>query len=451
MSANQVSEKNELKDWADILRKLVNECLIPSSSSADSEAKNTTSDFDSFHKIFDIQKLYTNLEDEITLKYWNGNNVRNVLTDEEEAKDLFHLVCDAGDIVEKKIGAVLAVSFSGIISARLDSNYRTILEMLEWSNEALPEGFKSNQFLVLRIAECYVEFGKVRHGGTRTRMPKIDDLNDLMAKAKLEEEERKTDYSVYLHLFLVDSVAQLPPYLLSNELTEYSDWLEEVENSTKKKALARFSYYSSRVAYSQNKLDEAIIYAMDALQAAPARSGDFINQCRQHLLALEQEKAARSIIKSESVKESVKESVDKAGARLDIMLKEAHSEFNYRISEVKDEMEENVTAFRKDIRSDIKDSLLRVIEILGIFLAVASVAVTAVGGISVGDSIWQSLGIFALGYLAIVSLFFILRLMVIKPLIVVRQDSRNIKKQAENPQTIDATSVVISKGNNALF
>lgn len=429
MPANHTSENRELKDWADTLGEHVTECLIPLKTSSDSKDKNTTFDLDSFHQFFDVQKLYTNLEDEITLKYLNGNNIRNVLSDGEEAKDLLKLVRDAGDILEKNIGAVLAVSFSGIISARLDSNYRTVLEMLEWSNEALPEGFKSNQFLVLRIAECYTEFGKVRHGGTRVRLPSIDDLNDLMAKAKPEEEEQKTDYSVYLHLFLIDSVAQLPPYLLSNELAEYSSWLEEVENETKKKALARFSYYSSRVAYSQNKLDEAIIYAMDALQAAPARSGDFINRCRQHLLTLEQEKAARSIIKSESVKESV----DAAGVRLRLMLDEAQSEFDNKISNIEKKMDKDVAQVIRDMRGDIKDSLLRVIEILGIFLAVAGVVVTEVGGLTAGNSLGQTLTIYIVGNSTILMLFLFLRFMVLKPLIV----SRRKNNQAEASHSHD--------------
>lgn len=429
MSANHTSENRELKDWANTLSEHVTECLIPLRTSSDSKDKNTTFNLDSFHQVFDVQKLYTNLEDEITLKYLNGNNIRNVLSDGEEAKDLLKLVRDDGDILEKNIGAVLAVSFSGIISARLDSNYRTVLEMLEWSNEALPEGFKSNQFLVLRIAECYTEFGKVRHGGTRVRLPSIDDLNDLMAKAKPEEEEQKTDYSVYLHLFLIDSVAQLPPYLLSNELAEYSSWLEEVENETKKKALARFSYYSSRVAYSQNKLDEAIIYAMDALQAAPARSGDFINRCRQHLLTLEQEKAARSIIKSESVKESV----DAAGVRLRRMLDEAQSEFDNKISNIKKTMDKDVAQVIRDMRGDIKDSLLRVIEILGIFLAVAGVVVTEVGGLTAGNSLGQTLTIYIVGNSTILMLFLFLRFMVLKPLIV----SRRKNNQAEASHSHD--------------
>lgn len=416
MSVSHTSENREskeIKDWADTLNEHVTECLMPSSDSSDRKDKNIPLGLDSFHQVFDVQKLYRKLEDDITLKYFNGNNFRNVLSEEKKTQDLLNLMRDAGDTVEKKIGAVLAVSLSGIISARYDSNYRTVLEMLEWSNEALPEGFKSNQFLVLRIAECYTEFGKVRHGGTHTRLPGIDDLNDFMAEAKLEEEEQKTDYAVYLNLFLIDSVAQLPPHLLSNELAEYSSWLEEVENETKERAPARFSYYLSRVAYSQNKLDEAIIYAMDALQAAPARSGDFINRCRQHLLALEQEKAARYIIKSESVKEAVEESVAKADEKLQDMLNEAQSKFDDKISEVEIKM-----------REDTKDSLLRVIEILGIFLAVAGVVATEVGGLTAGNSLGQTLTIYIVGNATVLMLFLFLRFMVLKPLVVRRRENK---------------------------
>ena len=163
----------------------------------------------------------------------------------------------------------------------------------------------------------------------------------------------------------------------------------------------------SRSAYAQGDLDQAISYAIEALQAAPAIDIGFIPQCRQYLITLEQEKVASETI--------VEKSTEKLEPKLNNLLNE------------------QATAFKDTIHAEIKESLLRVIEILGIFLAVASVAVTAVGGISVGDSIWQSLGIFALGYLTIVSLFLFLRVMVTKPLIEIR------RKQAQQTKAKTTT------------
>ena len=164
----------------------------------------------------------------------------------------------------------------------------------------------------------------------------------------------------------------------------------------------------SRSAYAQGNLDQAISYAIEALQAARATDRAFIPQCRQYLITLEQEKVASETI------------VAKATEKLDPKLN--------------DLLKEQATTFKDTIHAEIKESLLRVIEILGIFLAVASVAVTAVGGISVGDSIWQSIGIFALGYLTIVSLFLFLRLMVTKPLNEIR------RRQAQQAKTKSETT-----------
>lgn len=399
-------------------------------------------------------RLYGKLEELLIREQSDGNSIRRILTNEEDADLLVESLHNSkkygdADLDQRfhEIGAVLAVAFAGVISARLDDNYKAIGWMYEWCVNRFGDGHNPENFTFLTAARYYRDFGEYRYASISLSAPRSEwpalpsgeeskqdrsggpeviygDLNRLLQKAEQESEEAAEkiaeEYTKRLHLFVVEAIAQLPPYL-TEEVNRYTNFLDVLKRSDMVEH-NRFSYILSRAAYAQDRLDEAIALAIKALQSAPAGDRAFIAQCRQYLLTLEQEKVARTTI--------VANSKDELRPELDALLEKNKQD-------MKQEMNKQSEAFQKTVHQEIKESLLRVIEILGIFLAVASVAVTAVGGISVGDSIWQSLGIFALGYLSIVSLFFILRLMVGEPLIGARKDSRDDNRQAENHKPSD--------------
>lgn len=362
----------------------------------------------------EIGKLYPGLEETLVREHSESNSIRRVLNNPEDADKLLNellpkLAADQANEENKEVIATLVVTISGVISARLDGNYEVVGRMITWCEKTLAKGYSTEDFSILKAAKYYHAFGRYRYTSTigksqeGSNLPSSDDLDELLKSVRQESYDSE-DYAKYrnrLRLFMLDGLAQLPPYL-SKEIEEYSDWLDDLKKSEGAKG-HRFLFNLSRSAYAQGNLDQAIGYAIEALQAAPSIDIAFIPQCRQYLITLEQEKVASETI------------VEKATEKLEPKLN--------------DLLNKQATAFKDTTHAEIKESLLRVIEILGIFLAVASVAVTAVGGISVGDSVWQSLGIFALGYLTIVSLFFFLRLMVTKPLIEIR------RKQAQQAKT----------------
>lgn len=406
-------------------------------------------------------RLYGELEESLIREQSDGNSIRRILTNEEDADRLVESLHNSDkyrdadlDQRSKEIGAVLAVAFAGVISARLDDNYKAIGWMYEWCVNRFGDGHNPENFTFLTAARYYHDFGEYRYASISLSAPRSEwpalpsgeepgqdrsggpdviygDLNRLLQKAEQESEEVAEkiaeDYTKRLHLFVVEAIAQLPPYL-TEEVNRYTNFLDVLKQSDMAEH-NRFSYILSRAAYAQDRLDEAIALAIKALQSAPAGDRTFIAQCRQYLLTLEQEKVARTTI--------VANSKDELRPELDALLEENKQDMKQEMDDQSEAFQKTVDTVQKTVEKEIKESLLRVIEILGIFLAVASVAVTAVGGISVGDSIWQSLGIFALGYLAIVSLFFILRLMVFGPLIVARKDSRDDNRQAENHKPSD--------------
>lgn len=362
----------------------------------------------------EIGKLYYVFEDTLVLEQSEGNSIRRVLNNPEDADQLLNvllskLAAHQANEEDKEVVATLFITISGVISARLDGNYEVVGQMISWCEKTLTKGYSTEDFSILKAAKYYHAFGRYRYTSTigksqeGSNLPSSDDLDELLESVKQKSDGSKgyAFYNSRLRLFLLDGLAQLPPYL-SKEIEEYSGWLDDLKKSEGAKG-HRFLFNLSRSAYAQGNLDQAIGYAIEALQAARPTDIAFIPQCRQYLITLEQEKVASETI------------VEKATEKLEPKLN--------------DLLNKQATAFKDTTHAEIKESLLRVIEILGIFLAVASVAVTAVGGISVGDSVWQSLGIFALGYLTIVSLFFFLQLMVTKPLIDIR------RKQAQQAKT----------------
>ena len=396
-------DKKELETyWVDELAK---QCISSLSASTKDELE------------IEIGKLYYVFEDTLVREQSEGNSIRRLLNDPEDADQLLNkllpkLAAHQANDEDKEVVATLFITISGVVSARLDGNYEVVGRMISWCEKTLTKGYSTEDFSILRAAKYYHAFGRYRYTSTigksqeGSNLPSSDDLDELLESVKQKSDGSKgyAFYNSRLRLFLLDGLAQLPPYL-SKEIEEYSGWLDDLKKSEGAKG-HRFLFNLSRSAYAQGNLDQAIGYAIEALQAARPTDIAFIPQCRQYLITLEQEKVASETI------------VEKATEKLEPKLN--------------DLLNEQATAFKDTTHEEINESLLRVIEILGIFLAVASVAVTAVGGISVGDSVWQSLGIFALGYLTIVSLFFVLRLMVTKPLIEIRRrQAQQAKTKAE--------------------
>ena len=312
----------------------------------------------------------------------------------------------------KDLGAVLAVSFSGFVAARLDSNFEGMKDIYGWCEDALEKQTDYSiidhpiiDHPIVKAADCYYRFGAGR-GVSEDRhnitVPPEKDLQDILDQAEEEckrggAKDNKNTYIRQLRVFLLDAIMQLPPYR-QDELRKYPVLLDinkyKVRDSEGKDSIPARVYYSlSKASYAtkgERSLDLAIKYAVNALQGANPADIGFIELCRQNLLILEQEKVARKTTKDEA-------------------LKEAKTELEKDIIVAKSEL--HVT-----IRKETRDLQMRVIEILGIFLAVTGVGVTAVGGIAVSGGFWDRLGIYIGGGLSIMILFGFLKYVVIEPI-----------------------------------
>ena len=309
------------------------------------------------------------------------------------------------------VASALTTALIGVHAARLDGNWRGLITIWSWCGRTLPSGYQPEGYTLLNIADCYMQFGMARlamTSDTSIQPPHPDALNELVERARIELEgsPQRDAYLRRLRLFMVDAVSQLPPSRLRPG-SLHANWLDEVLEH-EPDLHSRFQYNLARARFAQNRIPEAIELSIEALQTAPPSDLPYIELCRQQLLMLEQEASSRIDIEEEltnRIQKNLQRDVGEAK------------------SDVQAETKAIVDASQDKISSEIKDSLLRVIEILGVFLAVAGVAVTTVGGIAAGGSVGRAISIYGTGYLTIVSFFIVLRWMVLKPLVLSRKKS----------------------------
>ena len=423
---------------------------IAATENADVDEDAASSSSDLVNRIAKgMYALSSRIEDAVAGERARGINLRYLLLDRHQVSPTFDLLDDQKQInalnrdirdqASKQLGSsqrarisndtidaasALTTTLIGVHSARLDGNWTALDKVLSWCNEALPKGYNLERFTLLRAADYYRLYGKIRLAMTDDKSaqpPGPGDLNDLLDKAQeeLDDMSERDAYLQRLRLFLVDAVSQLPPSHLKSG-KDHAKWLNKLV--THEAALhSRFKYNLSRARFAQeDKIDEAMKLSIEALQEAPPSDLPFIELCRQQLLMLEQEAASREEI-ARDLTLRVRKDLDEHAANI---TERMENETSVAVKASQDAIRGEVKDSQENIREEIKDSLLRVVEILGVFLAVAGVAVTAVGGIAGGGSVWRALTIYGLGFTTIVLLFFVLRLMVIAPLITSRKKSR---------------------------
>lgn len=292
-----------------------------------------------------VYSLFYEIEPIVNQERNRGRNIRDIVDDDRKLDSLLDRLRNKIAELEDKgkplsndfkvhgLGTILAVTFSGIIAARLDSNFRDMEVVFEWCNRVSDE--KTKDYPIIKIAECYHSFGSFRGEVSKDKpkigLPSEHKLNGILSQAEKEcksaEVKDKNSYIRQLRLFLVDAVMQLPPYR-QDTLREYPNLLDlSYFKGPKETKPARLFYNLSKVSYAkgdEKSLDHAIEYAVDSLQYAKPVDIAFIETCRQNLLILEQEKAAREVTKEEA-------------------LKQAKEDFEEIITEKKSELDENGT------------------------------------------------------------------------------------------------------------
>ena len=309
--------------------------------------------------------------------------------------------------------AIVAVALAGGHCARMDGNATAAASVWAWSNHAAGDGWTPEDIAPLRVVECFAATAAVRAGGTAIfTLEKIDDIAaESRAQLHMADSPASCDPEALRHhqrvlMMLTETIASLPATLL-REVTSgngykarYGEWVEQRALAwfPEGRGPAVFHQHYARILLALGDLDRARREVEQALARAKPHMLQSIEASRQMQLAIDLENLSREDIKSDvtdSVTKDANERIEEESRKLQESLVR--------------EMRERATQERNATSSEIKDALLRVVEILGVFLTVAAIAVTAVGGIAVDEDPWVRIGIWAAGYGSVVSLFWLLR------------------------------------------
>ena len=363
-----------------------------------------------------------------------------------------------------KRAAVIVSALVGVCAAWIDSNWRLMEQVCSWCERKLPEGSTSVDYGWLKAAKIYYQLGKQREA--RERSDSVEERDSFRSDAEnyvstsegkggsesLEIEEIETLFSQddprsgggleldtsedaerafqCFAFFLLCAVAQSSHHSLQSEnvakwidalIERFSSGREGISDDETNRRLARFRYILSRVRLAQDRIHEAMLEAMYALQYAPEWDLPFKESCRQQMIILEQEIATADGIRS-SLNKLLEDQTRRLHGIVETEIAPVKEEILKTQAEISNAQErlkneqENIAielkGSQETLRKEVRDALLRVIEILGIFIAIVGVAVTSVGGIVAGRTLGEAVAIFGLGYLTTVSLFLLLRLII---------------------------------------
>lgn len=215
----------------------------------------------------------------------------------------------------------------------------------------------------------------------RRRQEQVDaDANKERAR-RLEDAPNAQELRRWFDEILFRAIDALGVRTLRDEDSEFAQWVVTNSGGTDDSRAYRQYLELARLHYTMDDLAKAIKFAHAALNYAPPPLEQFILEARRFLDYLTQESASRESNREEAV----------------------------RIVEERSEgIQERLEG---EVRQTIGRSLVPVVEVLGVFLAVAGIVATSVGGITASDA-REALVIFGLGFGSVVLLFALLRLIV---------------------------------------
>ena len=319
--------------------------------------------------------------------------------------------CESPTGTSDELMATVATATIIYLSAHSDGRWKEIEEIIKWYSKKLESGFAYEDFLSFELAQLYVNFGMASHkasneGGTSVRLlaELLSRLNKACDSSDLGQHH---DVQFRYGFMMLSSSVMLLPFALMRDENAYRDraeWLRDrIEELPDNRRSYRERLTEGKIAYANtdSNIDDAVQKTEEAVHEAPAHDQRFINEARQflNLLDLEEQSLKRNLDARSEVTKKMR------------ALEDRQTEVNSSVTKGQETINQRTEdAFIKveRVRDEVKDATLRIVEVLGLFLAIGSVAITAVGGISTG-SIGEAALIFGLGYATIVSLLFVLR------------------------------------------
>ena len=348
---------------------------------------------------FLVEKRSKHRNPRVELLTHPGPAAQDLLEQSEPDKQMLQLDLLRNELVEAKLPpkpATAATALVGGNCARLDSNPQAAQRVWDWADNLSGEGWSVSDIPVLSVIK---EFAKTR--SSSEEWPTHRSL-DAVANKSLDELKRQSippkeadDLHRRVLAHLTEAVSALPNEIL---LTGESDLRKWVEKNYRKyfddSPFAPFHQHYARILLRLGDLVGAGTQVDMALAHSQPHMLQSIEASRQLRLAIDLEDLSREDI-----------TID-VTTKVEASLTKKKDEIQ---EELEGAIEDKVQDERAETAREIQNALMRIVEILGVFLAVVGVAVTAVGGIAVEGSIAVRIAVWGFGYGSIVSLFWLLR------------------------------------------
>lgn len=330
---------------------------------------------------------------------------------------------ETGDSLRTDVAVVIAAGLVAVHCARFDWAWPAVSEALNWVRRCLPDGTDLDDYLALRVAAAAQAFGEASRtysDADASPVPTIQELERLAMDAGAAPKSARQS----LLYWLAESTALMPAVWFGSQTAEkYRDFVLHLSSESEwaqsqEQIAGRMAFVHAELQYAASCLDKARSEMHRALQLTSGADILFIERCRARLDFYGLEEASR-----DANERQISEAV----------ANRTSEHFNAELDKTSAKMSE-VT------QTEVKDALLRVVEILGVFIAVVAIAVTAVGGITAGPDAWTTLVVYATGFGSIVALLLLLRLIIHGPegFVPQRKRRRSTKSRADG---MDKTSI----------
>jgi len=324
------------------------------------------------------------------------------------------------------------------MSARYNLQWETISRVIDWLDEQSPEGRSISEIRripPLRIASLYHKFGETRRKSRdfdKTIFDElINDFDELIAdiyNLKIPSSTaEESKYKDNLILFLFDVLCILPAAWIAHKHARASVMqklkLKLLTEDERSQTLARWHYCRSQLYFALGELQDAQKEAMLALSKTTNTDLHFVKDCTDRLTFYSNLEATKNMIygavKSEidvTFKTQFQEVRKNTEERLQSLTKEFKQQsrdhqttlaknmkeqverLEGRVTKEQNEQAARMERKQEDIQRDIKETLLRVVEVLGIFMAIVGVIATAGIGAIGSDDLNRSLEIYLAGF-----------------------------------------------------
>ncbi len=300
--------------------------------------------------------------------------------------------------------ATVAVAIVGFHCGLLDGNFHAVNSVRKWCNDQAPKGVQPDNHAAL-LASIAIgcldpDENEPANVGKFENAAKLAKRHAKRLEAIVGTEEA-TEVHRRLLLHLAGASTALPakewrdqPTGSDTNQSSWFRWVDEIDTAEIfDRSHSRFQATMAQVMLARNDLEEANKRIRWALAHTKAHMTWQIERCNQLLFSIQIEDAARNDITAEIT--------ESAANQVQVTFESAQEKFNEVVTEKTAEFDQKN---RADTAEQINTAVLRVVEILGIFVAISFVLFTGLEGFVSANTIGEALTVYGVGFGSVVVL-----------------------------------------------